>query len=168
MQNEKRGCPSLLSATAGDYGMVVSAKKCGSAFKHEVWGGQLDGKRGKAGFRHGTASLVDACPMTSDDSSACGCTHFPSGAQRRLVLTCICGCRMFFATTSLCRRSALPDELLVSTFLAPLLDADLRAQPHPQLFATDAALRAPVHFRRLCLRNSGPVSTIFRMRKVVQ
>ena len=30
------------------------------------------------------------------------------------------------------------DELPVSTFLAPLLDADLRAQPHLHLHATDA------------------------------
>ena len=57
-------------------GMVVSAKICGSAFEHEVWVGR---KARKAGFRHGTPSLVDAClgdedfpAMTSDDSSACG------------------------------------------------------------------------------------------------
>ena len=31
-------------------GVVVSAKKCGSVFEHEVWGGQLDGKRRKLGF----------------------------------------------------------------------------------------------------------------------
>ena len=33
---------------------------------------------------------------------------------------------------------ALLDELLVTTFLAPLWDADLRGQPHLHLFATDA------------------------------
>ena len=31
------------------------------------------------------------------------------------------------------------EELLVTAFLAPLLNADLRAQPHLQLFATDAS-----------------------------
>ena len=31
-------------------GTVVSAKKCGTTFEHEVWGGQLYGKRGKLGF----------------------------------------------------------------------------------------------------------------------
>ena len=35
--------------------------------------------------------------------------------------------------------SALLDELLVTTFLASLLDAGLWAQPHLQLFATDAS-----------------------------
>ena len=35
--------------------------------------------------------------------------------------------------------SALLDELLVTTFLAYLLDAGLWAQPHLQLFATDAS-----------------------------
>ena len=39
-------------------GIVVSAKKCGSAFEHEIWGGKPDGK---AGFRLGTPSIVDAC-----------------------------------------------------------------------------------------------------------
>ena len=34
---------------------------------------------------------------------------------------------------------AILDELLVSTFLAPLLNADLRAQPHLHLYATDAS-----------------------------
>ena len=34
---------------------------------------------------------------------------------------------------------ALLDELLVTTFLAPLLDADLRARQHLHLFATDAS-----------------------------
>ena len=34
---------------------------------------------------------------------------------------------------------ALLDELLVTTFLALFLDADLRAQPHLHLFATDAS-----------------------------
>ena len=41
------------------------------------------------------------------------------------------------ATMSFCRRR---HELLVTAFLAsPLLDADLRAQPHLLLFATDAS-----------------------------
>ena len=35
---------------------------------------------------------------------------------------------------------ALLEELLVTAFLAPLLDADLRALPHLQLFATDACV----------------------------
>ena len=34
---------------------------------------------------------------------------------------------------------ALLEELLVTAFLAPLLDADLRAQPHLQLITTDAS-----------------------------
>ena len=34
---------------------------------------------------------------------------------------------------------ALLEEFLVTAFLAPLLDADLRAQPHLQVFATDAS-----------------------------
>ena len=35
--------------------------------------------------------------------------------------------------------NALLDELLETTFFAPFLDADLRAQPHLLLFATDAS-----------------------------
>ena len=66
------------------------------------------------------------------------------------------------------RRCALEgaflDELLVTTFLAPLLDADLWAQPHRQT----PVLQAPVLARRLCPWNSGPVSTILRMREVAQ
>ena len=37
-------------------GMVVSAKKCGSAFEHEVCGRNA----GKAGVRHGAPSFIDA------------------------------------------------------------------------------------------------------------
>ena len=56
--------------------------------------------------------------MTSDDSSAYGCTHCPSGARR-------------------CPFQTWPSwPPNVST---PLLDAHLRAQPHLQLFATDAS-----------------------------
>ena len=62
---------------------------------------------------------------------------------------------------------ALLEESLANAFLVPLLDADLPAtsstlrdrRPVPQALVLD---------RRLCLWNSGPVSTILRVRKVVQ
>ena len=70
--------------------MVVCAKKCGSTFEREVWVSQLDGKRGKLGFGVGrriSLMLGDFLAMTSDGSSAYGCTHFPSGAKRCLFWT---------------------------------------------------------------------------------
>ena len=49
-------------------------------------------------------------------------------------------CRRMFPPRRRCAiEGALLDELLVSSFLAPLLDADLRAQPHLHLQATDAS-----------------------------
>ena len=79
-------------------GVVVSAKKCGRAFEHEVWGGQLDGKRGKLGFGVGrpvslvlatvTGAVRGLSGVTFDDSSVCGCTHSPSGAKRCPLCMC--------------------------------------------------------------------------------
>ena len=44
-----------------------------------------------------------------------------------------------FPTRRCAVEGALLEELLVTAFLAPLLDADLRAQPHLQLITTDAS-----------------------------
>ena len=74
--------------------------------------------------------------MTSDDSSVHGCTHFPSGAKRCPFWTWHLW-PLNFSRHDVCAvEGASQDELLVTTFL---LDADLRAQPHLQLFATDAS-----------------------------
>ena len=64
-------------------GIVVSAKICGTVFEHEVWGGQLDGKRGKLSMlATETGPHVDSPAMIFDDSSVSRCTHSPSGAKR--------------------------------------------------------------------------------------
>ena len=131
-------------------GMVVSAKKCGTTFEHEVWGGQLDGKRGKLGCGVGRRVSLMLATVT-------GAARGLSGHDLRRLLGLLGVCTLFQArsavrsgcgiVTAECfpprRRcgveGALLDELLVSTFLASLLDADLRAQPHLHLKATDAS-----------------------------
>ena len=79
---------------------------------------------------------MDSPAMTSDGSSACGCTHSPSGAKRCLFWTTA---ECFPPRRRCAVEGALLDELFVTTFFVPLLDADLGAQPHLQLFATDAS-----------------------------
>ena len=109
-------------------GMVVSAKKCGSAFEHEVWGGQLDGKRGKLGFGMGRRVSLMLATVT-------GAARGLSGLRRLLGLWVYA---LFFRLEALSvldvafvaaecfpprRRGAvegaLLDEWLVSTFLTP-------------------------------------------------
>ena len=63
---------------------------------------------------------------------------------------------------------ALLDELHVSTFLAPLLDADLRPSHTFTSVRQTPVLQAPVLARHLCLRSFGPFFTTLRRRKVVR
>ena len=87
--------------------------------------------------------------MTSDDSSAYGCTHFPSGVKRCLFLD------VPFVAAECFRRCAvecaLLDELLVTTFLSTLLDADLRPSRIFNSSRQTPVLQAPVLVQRLCL-----------------
>ena len=83
---------------------------------------------------------MDSPGMTSDDSSAHGCTHCLSGARRCPFWTWLSWppnvSRHDVAVPS---KGASLDESLVTTFLAPLWGADLGAQPHLHLCATDAS-----------------------------
>ena len=125
-------------------GMVVSAKKCGSTFEHEVvWGGQLDGKRGKLGFGVGRrVSLMLATVTGHDFRRLLGIRVYALSFRREAlsILDVAFVAAECFPPLSRCAiEGASLDELLVSTFFAPLLDADLRDQPHLHLFATDAS-----------------------------
>ena len=131
-------------------GMVVSAKKCGSAFEHEVWGRPVGRKSGKAVFRLGTSSVVDACHR---DETARGLSGHDfrrllglwvyALSFRREALSVLdvafVAAECFPPRRGCAVDGALLEELLVTAFLAPLLDAHLRAQPHLQLVATDAS-----------------------------
>ena len=129
-------------------GMVVSAKKCGSAFELEVWGGQLDENRGKLGFGMGRrVSLMLATGAARglsghDFRRFLGLWVYALSFRREAlsVLDVASVAAECFAPRRRCAvEGAVLDELLVTTFLAPLLDAHLRAQPHLHLFATDAS-----------------------------
>ena len=142
--------PAQRAELYASLGMVVSAKKCGPAFEHQVLGGQLDGKRGKLGFGMGRQ-------VSSMLATVTGAARGLSGRDVRRLLG-LWVCTLSFRREALSvldvafvaaecfpprRRcaveGALLEELLVTTFLAPLLDADLRAQPHLHLFSTDAS-----------------------------
>ena len=122
--------------------MEVSAKKCGSASEHEVWRGQLDGKRGKLGFgMWRRVSLVLA--------TVTGAARGPSGHDLRRLLG-LWVSELSFRREALSildvafvasecfpprRRYAVEgasfDELLVTIFLVPLLRLSGPAAPSP-------------------------------------
>ena len=77
--------------------------------------------------------------MTSDDSSAYGCTHCPSGEALSVLGVAFVAAECFPPRRRCAVEGALLEEFLTTAFLAPLLNADLRARPHLQLFATDAS-----------------------------
>ena len=126
-------------------GMVVSAKKCGSAFEHEVWGRPVGRKSGKAVFRLGTSSVVDACHR---DETARGLSGHDFRRLLGLWVYALSFRREALSVLDVAfvaaecfppRRRCAVEGAFVTAFPAPLLDADLRAQPHLQLFATDAS-----------------------------
>ena len=122
----------------------------------------MDGKRGKLGFGVGRRVSLMLATVT-------GAARELSGHDLRRLL----GLRVYELSFRRERRRcaiecALLGGLLVSTFLAPLLDADLRAQPHFHLHEADASLKARVLARHLCPWSFGPFFTTFRKRKVVR
>ena len=130
--------------------MVVSAKKCGSAFEHEVRGGKLDGKRGKLGFGMGRRVSLMLTTVTGaarglsghDLRRLLGLWVYALSFRREAlsVLDVAFVAVQCFPPRRRCAvEGAVLDELLVTTFFVPHLDADLRAQPLLQLFATDAS-----------------------------
>ena len=120
--------------------MVVSAKKCGSSFENEGWGGQIDEKRRKLGF--GATVTGAARGLSGHDLRRLLGLWVYALSFRREALSVLdvafVAAKCFPPRRRCAVEGALLEELLVPAFLAPLLDADRRAQPHLQLFATNA------------------------------
>ena len=98
-------------------------------------------KAEKAGFRRGTSR---ARTLSGHDLRRLFGLWVYALSFRRGVLSVLdvafVATECFLPRRRCAVEGALLDELLVTTSLALLLDADLRAQPHLQLFATDASL----------------------------
>ena len=132
-------------------GMPVSEIKSGERTVRDVWGGELDGVRGTLGFSLGRrVSFM----LTTVVGSVAGLTglHLQqllgiwtfALTFRREELSVLDVAFVAAAAFPPKRRCSITgpllDELLVATFLGPLLTANLRAPPHLSLFATDASL----------------------------
>ena len=112
--------------------------------------GQLDGKRWKLGFGMGRRVSLMLATVTGaarglsghDIRRLLGLWVYALSFRREAlsVLDVACVAAECFPPRRRCAvEGALLDDLLVTAFLVPLLDADLRAQPHLQLFATDVS-----------------------------
>ena len=137
--NDDFVCVERADALYESLGMVVSAKKCGTAFEHEVWGGQLDGKRGKLGFGAGrrVSLMLATRGLSSHDlRRLLGLWVYTLSFRRRKR----CPLRTWHSWPSnVSHHDAVTRRAACVYFSRPLLDADFRAQPHFHLFATDAS-----------------------------
>ena len=115
-----------------------------------MWVGQLDGKRGKLGFGVGRrVSLMLAMVMGAarglsgnDFRRLLGLWVYALSVRREalsILDVAFVAAECFPPRRHCAIEGALLDELLMSTFHAPFLDANLRAEAHLHLFATDAS-----------------------------
>ena len=149
-----------------------SAKKCGTPFEHEVWGGQLDGKRGKLGFGGGRRVSLMLATVTG------AARGLPGHDLRRLLGLWVYALSFRLETLSILdvfrQDVVVPSKVPLSTnclcLLSVPLSWTLTFGPNHTFTSMrqTPVLQAPVLARHLCLWSFGPFFTTLRRRKLVR
>ena len=150
--NELALCPRAARArdTYGQLSMPTAVSKGAAAFRAEFWGGSLHGIAGTLGFPMCRRTSLMYVTLTSavlgvtrtSLQQLLGAWNFALSFRREAL--CCLDVAFLAARTLPGRRSipptgALLDDLVLVCGIAPLLQADLRASPRLELFATDVS-----------------------------